>query len=334
MPAATQDRVVQFSGHFSSIEELEAVTGGWSLDFCQLDKGRLAAELQQVGTGRAVLSRIRFSRALDQRGCPPPGLLTFGFLESKGPGVRWCSRDADDLTLLNFNGSGGFESVSQPGHHGYTFSIAADQLAGLAGLLGARQVENCLGRLRKATRFRAAEVATLRSVARRVCDAARRDPSRLEESASFRERLELELTSRVVSVIANSEAVPDPYRSRRRAIDKACAFIDDCIGTQISVRQICGHAGVSWRTLDYAFQEQFGMTPQAYIRAIRLDQARRHLRAAMFPTIADCANHSGYWHMGKFAADYRAQFGELPSATLHGARRSKSRVGGNPRPAD
>ena len=310
------------------------MTGGWSLDFCQLDRGRLDAELQQVGTGRAVLSRIRFSRALDQRGCPPPGLLTFGFLESKGPGVRWCSRDADDLTLLNFNGSGGFESVSQPGHHGFTFSVAVDQLAGLAGPLGAGQVENCLSKVKKATCFRAAEVASLRSLARRLCDTARRDPSLLEESASFRERLEFELTSRIVSIIANSEAVPDSYRSRRRAVERARAFIGDTLGAQISVRRICEHAEVSWRTLDYAFREQFGMTPQAYLKAIRLDNARRRLRTATFPTVTDCANHSGFWHMGQFAADYRAQFGELPSATLRRARRCKCVVGGNPRPAD
>jgi AraC family ethanolamine operon transcriptional activator len=31
--------------------------------------------------------------------------------------------------------------------------------------------------------------------------------------------------------------------------------------------------------------------------------------------IADIANRWGFWHIGKLAADYRTQFGELPSAT-------------------
>lgn len=31
---------------------------------------------------------------------------------------------------------------------------------------------------------------------------------------------------------------------------------------------------------------------------------------------ADVANNWGFWHMGRFAADYRKFFGELPSETL------------------
>jgi hypothetical protein len=30
----------------------------------------------------------------------------------------------------------------------------------------------------------------------------------------------------------------------------------------------------------------------------------------------DVANNWGFWYMGRFAADYRRQFGELPSVTL------------------
>ena len=32
--------------------------------------------------------------------------------------------------------------------------------------------------------------------------------------------------------------------------------------------------------------------------------------------IINIANHWGFWHIGKFAADYRRKFGELPSETL------------------
>jgi hypothetical protein len=36
----------------------------------------------------------------------------------------------------------------------------------------------------------------------------------------------------------------------------------------------------------------------------------------------DVANRWGFWHMGQFAADYKRQFGELPSATLKRAHRA------------
>ncbi|MFV2073945.1 MAG: helix-turn-helix domain-containing protein, partial [Thermoanaerobaculales bacterium] len=50
--------------------------------------------------------------------------------------------------------------------------------------------------------------------------------------------------------------------------------------------------------------------------------ARRALRSATQPTlVTDVANSWGFWHMGQFAADYRRQFGELPSETLRRASR-------------
>ena len=89
---------------------------------------------------------------------------------------------------------------------------------------------------------------------------------------------------------------------------------------------MCQAAGVSWRTQDYAFRECFGVTPKAYLTALRLDGVRRELVPTDPPVkIADVANRWGFWHLGQFAADYRRQFGELPSETLR-------RRGGGPSP--
>ena len=44
---------------------------------------------------------------------------------------------------------------------------------------------------------------------------------------------------------------------------------------------------------------------------------RRDLRAcSQGETITDIAKRWGFWHMGQFAADYKKQFGELPSETV------------------
>jgi len=64
--------------------------------------------------------------------------------------------------------------------------------------------------------------------------------------------------------------------------------------------------------------ERFGVPPKAYLHAIRLNGARRELWHAdpQKDKIADVVNHWGFWHMGKFARDYRRHFDELPSHTL------------------
>jgi len=307
------------AGSFAGIDELELVSGGWSLVFYQLDRGPLKTELEQIGTDRAVLSRIRFNRALDQRGCSPPGLLTFGFLDTDGPNTRWCGRETGEHTLLNFNLTGGFESVSQPGHHGFTFSISEDQLAVVAGTVAAREFEQCLTAVTKSPSFLTAKVGALRALARELCDSTRRDPGRLT-SPRFREGLEFELPYRLVSVFASTEPEPGTYTSRQRAIKKARALMEDRLGEPLTVKELCEHAGVSWRTLDYAFRNHFDLTPQTYLKALRLDAVHRLLRTHSCATVTHAAHQCGFRHMSKFAAHYRRHSGELPSETLRASR--------------
>ena len=89
------------------------------------------------------------------------------------------------------------------------------------------------------------------------------------------------------------------------------------------MQEVCRAAGVSWRTLDYAFRERLGVTPKQYLNAIRLNAVRRELRSAGPEVkISDVANRWGFWHMGQFAADYRKHFGELPSELLPPRRNS------------
>ena len=63
--------------------------------------------------------------------------------------------------------------------------------------------------------------------------------------------------------------------------------------------------------------EHIGITPKQCLQAVRLTGVRRDLRrSGAKAKIADVANRWEFWHMGQFAADYRHQFGELPSETL------------------
>jgi AraC family ethanolamine operon transcriptional activator len=61
----------------------------------------------------------------------------------------------------------------------------------------------------------------------------------------------------------------------------------------------------------------YGVTPKAYINALRLNAVRKLLKLSTGnERVVDAANAWGFWHMGKFAADYRKLFGENPSQTL------------------
>jgi len=211
--------------------------------------------------------------------------------------------------------------VSRPGFGGYTYSVTEERLARVAELIGLPEFDRSLAARRIDDSGRSFRVPDVRSQARLMCDVMASGTS-LADKPRLHGELEFELLRRLVAVLASPSASPrrDSFRSRRVALNKARAFIRDNLGQPPTVRQVCEQTGVSWRTLDYAFREYFEMTPQAYLKAVRLDEVRRQLRSGAHATVAEAAHHCGFWHMGKFAADYRSQFGELPSRTLRGQR--------------
>ena len=110
-----------------------------------------------------------------------------------------------------------------------------------------------------------------------------------------------------------------PKRKRELALKKALELInDDNFKDMPTVSQLCNYTGVSERSLQYAFLEKFQVTPKEYILAVKLLKINNKLMVndGNNIKISDIAVDLGFWHMGKFSADYKKKFGELPSTTL------------------
>jgi AraC family ethanolamine operon transcriptional activator len=88
-------------------------------------------------------------------------------------------------------------------------------------------------------------------------------------------------------------------------------------GENPSVSEICKAINCSISTLERAFREELGVGPKGYLLTQRLNAVRRDLlNADPDERVSQIAIRWGFWHMGKFAADYRLAFGELPSQSL------------------
>ncbi len=101
----------------------------------------------------------------------------------------------------------------------------------------------------------------------------------------------------------------------------ATEFIETHLDHPLSVAAVALVAGMSARTLQATFRSRLQTTPTAYIRDRRLDRARADLTAASHnrdTTVTEIATRWGINHLGRFAVDYRARFGESPSQTLRG----------------
>ncbi|MBZ9934674.1 AraC family transcriptional regulator [Mesorhizobium sp. BR1-1-16] len=105
-------------------------------------------------------------------------------------------------------------------------------------------------------------------------------------------------------------------------VRRAREFIHANLSEPLSLDAIVAAAGTSRRTLNRAFDDILGDTPQAYVRRVRLHRIRQALaddvEAAC--TITLIANQWGIGEVGRLAGRYRELFGELPSETLARSR--------------
>jgi AraC-like DNA-binding protein len=91
-----------------------------------------------------------------------------------------------------------------------------------------------------------------------------------------------------------------------------------------SMAEICAALDTSERLLRACCRQHLRMGPSQYLRLRRMQQVHRALRGENPVTarVSEVAEQYGVRDLGRFATDYRALYGELPSATL---RRDLSR---------
>lgn len=98
-------------------------------------------------------------------------------------------------------------------------------------------------------------------------------------------------------------------------------WIDQHLAESLSLDQLCAVVGVSRRSLQKGLLATRGQTPIELVTSRRLTAARRRLeQGSSRRQVATVALDCGFRHLGRFAASYRAAFGESPSATARAAR--------------
>ena len=106
------------------------------------------------------------------------------------------------------------------------------------------------------------------------------------------------------------------FKSRMAQLEELLAANHD---RPLYLAEICAATGVSERTLRICCQEHLGMGPVHYLWLRRMHFARRALVLAdpATATVTEIATEFGFWELGRFSVEYRALFGEPPSASLH-----------------
>jgi len=111
-----------------------------------------------------------------------------------------------------------------------------------------------------------------------------------------------------------TRTIPTPLS---RDVTRAIVLLRKTLDHPLALTKLARHCGVAERTLNEHFREYLGVSPARYHRGLRLAAARDALLTGDSGlSVTKVAAQFGFSHFGRFAAQYRKQFDEPPSATL------------------
>lgn len=102
-----------------------------------------------------------------------------------------------------------------------------------------------------------------------------------------------------------------------RLVRQAESYMEAHLTEPVTVSEICEAVGTSLRSLQTAFRTHRDRTPLEVLRDMRLERAWIALSNPNADTrVTDVATDWGFFHLGRFAEQYRRKFGCTPVETL------------------
>jgi len=304
---------------------LQAAEQAWlALACCQVQPGAYQGHLSRLSIGGTEIFVERQNRTVHKFGRIPEDRCTVSVVaEACESGWFMQRRLDDDASVFLLPGGAEFD-VYLPGHAS-TLYLACD----FNELMGGLRALDPEGWAARPTTLLAVEPrqrnAFLQAMLQAIALARAGGHGRLDADSLKRCLIDAALTA------LHEGRTPQPARRDRpprfgrrlKIVKRARDFMHTATLEQrsASLTDLCAFLGVSERTLQYSFRALMDTTPQAYWRVLRLNAARGALlsRQAADNTVTAIAHEHGFFHLGRFALDYRRQFGESPSTTLTAA---------------
>ena len=312
------DAPVLSVGEFSASDPAiyEQIVQPWELFNTPLERGDFGYRIRYLQTPAITVYEEQFDLRCRVRGLSPPGVLAFTVpirlgIHSTCWDTPWCQS--------------GF-SATLPGGTDATLDAGQVHLIVLVNLslLGSHLPVEFATLLEQAASDHLLPAA-LTDVQRfgqwllALLDKTNCQP-RLDQYLAAVRSLEEDLIYWLVNVVhlASEKTTRHDLSRCRTGLDRALEYLRTADLSSVTIPQLSETAGVSLRNMEYAFRKTFELTPLGFIRLQRFHAARQQLMVAPpgQTTVAYVAYENGFYHLGRFSADYRRLFGELPSKTL------------------
>ncbi len=281
----------------------------WEQSYDQITPGCFQGSLVELQLPHTQVFRESISHAVRQSCCVQPEAFWFG-LTDQTANTRINGRVAGIDQIMVRPGHCEFELVTPAEHTIYGIVIQRDALVAAADSLGCQIDWAQLGRAEMMHVDGAARAACLQTLRGLLAQEA---GSVLARQASQQAVTEVLLTLLDTSQV--DSGVSKSFERRQRIVAKARDYVLAHRDQPVTVPELCERLFVSRRTLQYCFEDVLNISPMQYLRLIRLNGARRSLRASSGAPVAvrDVAANWGFWHFSQFSSDYRKLFGQCPS---------------------
>lgn len=300
------------------VDEHAERLSGWRQRYDQLTPGAFSGRLDEVSTDAAQVYRERTSQALRQQ-CEVWADAVWCGLTSVHDGSRIDGRQVGPSGVMVCGRVGQFELVSPAGHDLLGVVVGRSELQRQASALRvglAWPLVDGSPWLEVAAERRRLAMSRLRAILALAGSASEAH----QQAAAARQTLQQAMLEVVLDLLAEPQAPSDARSNateRRRVVRQVYDLVASQPEAVPSVADLCERLHVSRRTLQYAFEVETAMGPNAYLRSIRLNGVRRVLRGGGGAcSVREAAAAWGFWNLSQFAHDYRHQFGERPSDTL------------------
>lgn len=147
-------------------------------------------------------------------------------------------------------------------------------------------------------------------------------PGGLATMPVARDQLESLVLTQLLLTVPNDYTdllrTPEPP-ARNGHVRRVVDLIEAHPERDLTLAELAHAAGTTARALQRGFREVVGMSPTAYVRAVRLDRVHAELLSGGAASVTDVAMKWGFFHLGRFAQQYRERFGVRPSQTARRA---------------
>lgn len=295
-------------------------------DFRVLTPQEFAPWFRQVVIDGLLYTEASFGSSVEQIGLAPAGFQTFALLDTVSTDLRYEGETIGNLDLMCIPNNASFQTVCNPGCHGHLFSIEQQFLEKIALERFPIDWEALM------MTFKGGYFVSISAQTAEILLSSLRDLSTYASmplSADVEERshtmavigsIKENLAEQIIAALLNSS-----LKTRRkmpahrdRCLKAALNYVEEQTPRLLSTRDFTDIVLGSMRTLEYAFNQYYGMSPKKYLRARQLNFVMRDLtrKSSSDTTVTEVANYWGLSHMGQFAKDYSALFGERPKDTL------------------